>query len=287
VTSNCKGCQKVFIKFCTHPERANSVEECLKRADKAECPGHTYEDCRNHARKGLAEQCAEQACQGGAAPANPPPRPAAPRDDRPRECPAKKPKKDIDIGAIPLPQNHLRGGRVIADKLRSLSKSLDLLTYTLRLKGVTVDAPCVGKAHEVNLDKFAFPKPAPVPVPAPTPVKKEDAPAPKYPLPTGGALAWIHAETKAEYPAGADATTVRKAEYTAATKDLDAILVKLERVDQARQNVKVEYEAATTFGNISPAEKKEFENRQSHLEQLEGALKVLYAQAQQRKEKNG
>jgi len=272
VTSNCKGCQKVFIKYCTQPQRANSVEECLARANEADCPGHTVEDCHNHARQGLAAQCAEQACQGG--PAQPP----APRDDRPRECPAKKPKQDIDLGTLPLPKNHLRGGRRIADKLRSLSKSLDLLTYTLRLKGVTVDAPCAGKTHVVNLDKFEWPKPAPTTTAKPTPAPVQ--------LPTGGALAWIHAETKADYPAGADAKTVRQAEYAAATKDIDAISTKLDRVEQARQNVKVEYEAAATFGNITPDQKKDFEARENHLEQLEGALKVLYAQAQKRKESN-
>ena len=281
VTSNCKGCQKVFVKYCVNPAPAESVAECLARANEAECPGHTDDDCHAHARQGLAKQCAEQVCADEPAPRaggnEYVPQPPAPRDDRPRECPAKKPKQDIDIGTIPLPVNHLRGGRAIRDKLNKLSKSLDLLTYTLRLKGLTVDAPCAGKAHVVNLDKFEFPKPAPTPAPAPEA---------KVELPTGGALAWIHAQTPADVPPGADAATVKKAEYAAATKDIDAIRIKLERTQQARQNVDIEYEAASDFGKITPQEKQQFLDRQNHLQQLEGALKVLYAQSQARQDKN-
>ncbi len=83
--------------------------------------------------------------------------PKVPKGPKPT-CPPKAPVKDIEVPEFPTPVAHLAGGKKIQDGLNKLQKSLELLNYALKLKGVVVDAECVEKVHEINLDKLVWPR---------------------------------------------------------------------------------------------------------------------------------
>jgi hypothetical protein len=182
-------------------------------------------------------------------------------------CPPKKPIEDIDVGEIEPPVARLARGREIRDGLRKLDKSLELLAYALKLKGVTVDAPCAPKQHEVNLEPLRFPKIEIIQLTNPPETTKAYvAPTPK---PIATLYEWLHVHTSKP-----GTYQDRDAEIHQKREDLIAISQRLLQAQAAKSSLELEITAASVFGQ--PGEIEVLKTRSKEVEKLTDSIDAVY-----------
>merc|ERR1711991_246812 len=62
VTSKCKVCRKIFVKYCIKPRRFNSTRECMESRVREGRRGRRYEA---KIRAAMVDQCRQHSCAGG------------------------------------------------------------------------------------------------------------------------------------------------------------------------------------------------------------------------------